>query len=454
MKLKTIYICQQCGATAPKWTGKCSSCGSWNSFIEEVIQEENAKEKHIRTAKILDEDIVTLSQISGDEQERIVTPDSELNRVLGGGIVPGSVVLLGGEPGIGKSTILLQLGLQARKKRVLYVCGEESLIQVKLRASRLGLTSENCFFIAETTLEQVLAAIKKTEPDIVVIDSIQTIASLEIEATPGSISQIRECTASFIKVAKKDNIAVFLIGHITKEGYIAGPKILEHMVDTVLYFEGDRHYNYRLLRTMKNRFGSVSEIGIYEMSDKGLRPVLNPSEILLTLRPEPLSGVAITSMLEGNRAMLIEVQSLVSATAYSTPQRTTTGFDSKRMSMLIAILEKRCGMRMNLSDVFLNMAGGLKVDDPAVDLAVVAAMASSFNDIALPDKTCFAGEIGLSGEIRPINQVETRIAEAEKLGFTAFHLSSYSKKSITKKFKEIQLTYHDTVPLMLMKVMG
>ncbi|MGZ5244769.1 MAG: DNA repair protein RadA [Bacteroidia bacterium] len=451
MKQKLIYVCQQCGATSVQWKGKCQSCGAWNSYIEEVIVEPS-KSKPKSLIAPADNEIVTLDNVNVDELERFPTVDTELNRVLGGGIVPGSVILLGGEPGIGKSTILLQLALQNQNDRILYISGEESLNQIRLRASRLGMINPNCFLTAESGLEHIISAAKKTEPEIIIVDSIQTVSSQMVDAAPGSVSQIRECTSELIRLAKKTNAAIFLIGHITKDGYIAGPKLLEHMVDAVLYFEGDRHYNYRILRTMKNRFGSVAEIGIYEMGDKGLRTIENPSEILLTTRSEALSGVSIAATLEGIRPMLIEVQALVSPSPYSTPQRTTTGFDSKRMSMLLAVLEKRCGLRVNIYDVFLNIAGGLKVEDPAIDLSVITAIASSFNDIPIQLDACFAGEVGLSGEIRPVNQIEKRISEAEKLGFKKFFLSSYNEKSITRKFKGIELDYVDTVSKLLYKI--
>lgn len=446
MKTKTLYVCQQCGSTAVKWMGRCPSCGAWNSFIEEIV--EKVKPKAVGMG-IKEGEIITLDSLSPEVLVRMVTPDDELNRVLGGGIVPGSVILLGGEPGIGKSTILLQLALACQGMKILYVSGEESMNQIKIRANRLGLTNADCYLIAETTLEHINDAAKKVEPDIIIVDSIQTVSSQEIDSAPGSVPQIRECTSELIQFAKKSNTAIFLIGHITKEGYIAGPKILEHMVDTVLYFEGDRHYNYRILRTMKNRFGSVAEIGIYEMGDKGLIPIQNPSEILLTTRSEALSGISIAATLEGIRPMLIEIQALVSPSPYSTPQRTTTGFDAKRLSMLLAVLEKRCGLRINIYDVFVNIAGGLKVDEPAIDLAVATSLATSYKDLALPMDCCFAGEIGLSGEIRPVNQIETRISEAEKLGFKTFYLSSYNKKSISRKYDEIKLVYTDTLEKLL-----
>jgi len=450
LKAKLIYVCQQCGATSVQWKGKCPSCGEWNSLIEEMTPEKNSQA--IVAVPFKDGQIVTLGSLTPEAVVRLQTTDEELNRVLGGGIVPGSVILLGGEPGIGKSTVMLQLALQNKHFRILYVSGEESLNQIKLRANRIGLTNDQCYLFPETTLEQIIAAAKKTDPDIIIIDSIQTVSAMNIDTAPGSVTQIRECTAELINYAKKNETAVFLIGHITKDGYIAGPKILEHMVDTVLYFEGDRHYNYRILRTMKNRFGSVAEIGIYEMSDRGLKPILNPSEILLTTRDEALSGIAIAAMLEGLRPMLVEIQSLVSPSPFSTPQRTATGFDAKRLAMHLAVLEKRCGLRIYVNDVFLNIAGGLKAEDPAIDLAAIAAMASSFHDIPLPAEACFAGEVGLSGEIRPVYQIELRIGEAEKLGFKKFYLSSYNQKSITRKFKNIELIFSDTVEKMLGKM--
>jgi len=451
LKTKTLYVCQQCGTTSVKWLGKCPSCGTWNSLVEEVVVD---KPKAIPPIKYGGEgvEIFTLDGLNPEIPDRIITPDAELNRVLGGGIVPGSVMLLGGEPGIGKSTILLQLALENKQGKILYVSGEESLNQIKLRANRVGLTNPNCFLISETTIEKIMQAAAQLEPDIMVIDSIQTVSSDEIESTPGSVPQIRDCTSEFIRFAKSSGTAIFLIGHITKEGYIAGPKILEHMVDVVLYFEGDRHYNYRILRGMKNRFGAVAEIGIYEMGDKGLIPVKNPSEILLTVRTEMLSGISIAATLEGIRPMLIEIQALVSPSPYSTPQRTATGFDAKRLSMLLAVLEKRCGFKLNMYDVFLNIAGGLRVEDPAIDLAVITALASSYKDIAMPSDACFAGEVGLSGEIRPVNRIETRIGEAEKLGFKRFYLSTYNEKSISRKFKGIQLHFFETVNKMLFEL--
>jgi DNA repair protein RadA/Sms len=430
--------------------GKCNACNSWNSFVEEIVTEKPKSGNPFSSDAIL-RDVVMLDDILPLDNERISTPDEELNRVLGGGIVSGSVVLLGGEPGIGKSTILLQLALSCSQK-ILYIAGEESLNQIKLRATRLGYNNSECCFTTETGVEQIIQAAKVIKPDLLIVDSIQTIASLTVESTPGSVPQIRECTAALIQFAKKEHCAVFLIGHITKEGYIAGPKLLEHMVDTVLYFEGDRHYNYRILRSMKNRFGPAAEIGLYEMNEKGLQAIKNPSEILLTSRDEALSGIAIASTLEGIRPMLIELQALVSPSPYSTPQRTATGFDAKRLNMLLAVLEKRCGLKMNIYDVFVNIAGGIKVEDPAIDLAVITAMASSYNDVALPMEASFAGEIGLSGELRPVNQIEKRIAEAEKMGFKKFFLSTYNKKSITRKYKDIEIVYVDTVSRLLQKL--
>ncbi|MEX0968219.1 MAG: DNA repair protein RadA [Bacteroidia bacterium] len=446
-KSRTFFVCQQCGYKSIKWGGKCPSCGAWNSFAEEVEIKETRRKNEVDTATLKNR-LEPLGEYTTESTERWVSTDQEFNRVLGGGIVPGSLVLLGGEPGIGKSTLLLQITLNLPAQRILYVSGEESLNQIKMRAKRLDLKNPDCYLLAETNFETIAQAMKSLEPTVVIIDSIQTLYHPDIESAPGSVPQIRGCTAELIQIAKKRGIAICLIGHITKEGYIAGPKVLEHMVDTVLYFEGDRHYNYRILRTIKNRFGSISEIGIYEMTGKGLQIITNPSEILLNHREEMLSGISVAAMLEGIRPMLIEIQALVSPTFYGNPQRTSTGFDSRRMSMLLAVLEKRCGLKLNSQDVFLNIAGGLKVEDPSIDLAVTAAIASSFEDIAIPGNICFAGEVGLSGEIRPVNQVEKRISEAEKQGFSKIYLSSFNKKSISKEFK-IELALCNSVNTLL-----
>ena len=427
-KVKTAFFCSSCGYESAKWTGKCPSCGTWNSFVEEVIHKESSKEngwKELAEVK-RENKIVALHEINTVVQERITTTDPELNRVLGGGIVPGSIVLVAGEPGIGKSTLFLQTGLLLTKERVLYVSGEESEQQIKMRADRLNIRHENFFLLTETTTQVIFQEIKKVRPSIVIIDSIQTLQSNYIDSSPGSISQIRECASELQRFAKESNIPVFIIGHITKDGTVAGPKILEHMVDTVLQFEGDRHYTYRILRTIKNRFGSSSELGIYEMTGEGMRGVNNPSELLITQKEDQLSGIAIAATMEGLRPLLIEVQALVTQSVYGTPQRTVSGFDLRRLQLLLAVLEKRGGFHFGLKDVFLNIAGGLKVEDPAIDLAVLASLLSSFEDVAVPHHICFTGEVGLSGEIRAVNRIEQRIAEAEKLGFEKIIVSKYN----------------------------
>ena len=460
-KTKVSYFCQSCGFESPKWLGKCPSCQQWNTFVEEVIEKANTaipnwKANNTSTTQRANKP-VQVSEITFDEEQRMCTPDKEFNRVLGGGIVAGSLVLIGGEPGIGKSTLMLQLALNMPNLKVLYVSGEESERQIKMRAERLtpqppeggALTSSitppsggggACFILTETSTQNIFKQIEQLEPDLVVIDSIQTLYSAHIESTPGSVSQVRECTAELLRFAKESSTPVFLIGHITKDGMIAGPKILEHMVDTVLQFEGDRHHVYRILRAVKNRFGSASELGIYEMLGEGLREVSNPSEILLSQRDEPLSGITISATLEGMRPMLIETQALVSTSAYGTPQRTATGFDTKRMNMLLAVLEKRCGFKLGAKDVFLNITGGIRVEDPAIDLGLAAAIISSHEDIPIPFKTCFAGEIGLSGEIRAVNRVEQRIAEAQKLGFEQIFISKYNMPSGGQDKKRIDLS--------------
>ncbi len=407
------------------------------------------QEQKSRSTSLSDEgsqsSVASLGDFELTAVNRLQTPDEELNRVLGGGIVTGSLILIGGEPGIGKSTLLLQLALEQRDKTILYVTGEESLNQVKMRAYRIGDPNPECYLLPETSVEVIVQKIKGIAPDILIVDSIQTLTTSEVDSTAGSIPQIRESTTHLQRWAKQKNMAVFLVGHITKEGFIAGPKILEHMVDTVLYFEGDQNYNYRILRTIKNRFGSVAEIGIYEMLEQGLYQVKNPSEILLSQRNETLSGVAIGAMLEGIRPMLIEIQALVSPAYYGTPQRSTTGFDGRRLNMLLAVLEKRCGLKLSIQDVFLNIAGGLKVEDPSTDLSVTVAIASSYQDMAVGDHICFAGEIGLSGEIRPVQQVEKRILEAEKLGFEQIYISTFNKKHLDQKERTIEIVSKDTV---------
>jgi DNA repair protein RadA/Sms len=436
-KVKTTFFCQNCGAQYAKWQGQCNSCKEWNTIAEEIIQkEEKASWKPSSTESKRVSKPLRIKEIDSTQELRMNTTDGELNRVLGGGIVPGSLILLGGEPGIGKSTLLLQISLKLPYK-TLYVSGEESQKQIKMRAERINPNSDNCYILTETKTQNIFRHIVETEPDIVIIDSIQTLHTDYIESTAGSISQIRETTAELIKFAKETNIPVILIGHITKDGNIAGPKILEHMVDTVLQFEGDRNHIYRILRSLKNRFGSTAELGIYEMQGSGLREVSNPSEILISHREEELSGTAIASTLEGMRPLMIEIQALVSTAVYGTPQRSTTGYNAKRLNMILAVLEKRAGFRLGTKDVFLNVTGGISVDDPAIDLAVVAAILSSNEDIAVGKDVCFAGEVGLSGEIRPINRVEQRIQEAEKLGFSTIFVSKYNK--IATKFPGIKI---------------
>lgn len=417
--------------------GKCPVCNEWNTYIEEVVdkQEEKLKEKRGYTVKKYEESKpVPIREIHELETKRIDTLDTELNRVLGGGIVLGSLVLIGGEPGIGKSTLMLQLALQLKGAKVLYVTGEESDRQIKLRAERVGIKNEQCYLLTETNTQQILKQAEALAPDVMVIDSIQTLHTVYVESPPGSVSQVRECTAELQRFAKESSIPVFLIGHITKDGMIAGPKVLEHIVDTVLQFEGDRNYTYRILRTVKNRFGSTSEIGIYEMVGEGLRPVLNPSEILLTQREEDLSGIAIAAMMEGMRPFLIETQALVTPAFYGTPQRSSTGFDARRLNMLLAVLEKRASFRFGTKDVFLNIAGGLRVDDPAIDLAVMAALISSYNDIPVSSKIAFSAEVGLSGEVRAVSRIDQRISEADKLGFDKIFISKFNQKMDTRKY--------------------
>lgn len=439
-KPKTQYFCQNCGHASPKWMGRCPSCGEWNTFVEEVTT--NTQEKNEwrqSSSKQIANKARRIQEISYEARRRIEVADRELSRVLGGGIVPGSLVLIGGEPGIGKSTLMLQLALSLAQLKVLYVSGEESEQQIKMRAERLSVRSENCFVLAETSTQNIFKQIENIEPDLVIIDSIQTLHSAMLDSAAGSVSQVRQCTAEVMKFAKESNTPVFLVGHITKEGSLAGPKVLEHMVDTVLQFEGDRHMTYRILRTIKNRFGSTSELGIYEMRADGLREVSNPSEILLSQREEELSGVAIGSTIEGNRPLLVEVQSLVSHATYGTPQRSSTGFDAKRMNMLLAVLEKRAGFRLGDQDVFLNIAGGLRVEDPAIDLAVCCSVASSYEEVILPPTICFAGEVGLGGEVRAVAKIEQRIAEAEKLGFRSIITSKYNLKGLDLKKYSIEI---------------
>lgn len=439
-KVKTTFICQSCGYSASKWMGKCSSCGAWNSFVEEIQVKSSDKSPLLASSKNLAKPQL-LSDVKTENSERTVTPDSELNRVLGGGIVPGSVILLGGEPGIGKSTLLLQTVLKLNNKKVLYISGEESESQIKLRAERTPFSNPDCYVLTETSLENILQQIEAIQPDLVIADSVQTLHTEFIESSAGSVSQIRETSSKLIKFAKATNTPVILVGHINKEGSIAGPKILEHMVDVVLQFEGDRNHIFRILRAHKNRFGSTSEIGIYEMKSFGLEEVINPSALLLSESDLQLSGTAITCVMEGLRPLLVEVQALVSTAVYGTPQRAANGFDVRRLNMLLAVLEKRCGFHLGTKDVFLNVTGGIKLEEPAADLAVIAAILSSNEDIALPRNICFAGEVGLTGEIRPVPRMEARIAEAAKLGFEKIFLSKNNQKGLHVASSELQLEF-------------
>ncbi len=430
---KTIYTCQNCGAQSPKWMGKCTSCGEWNTLVEEVVSKKTTTSK--LSAQISGNQPLTLENVRAIKNQRISVGIDEFNRVLGGGIVPGSLILLGGDPGIGKSTLALQMALGLPDRKILYTSGEESLQQIKLRAERLNLINNNCFFLSETSLEHLIAQTEQVHPELLIIDSIQTISTEKIESSPGSVSQVRECTSAILKFAKKNDVAVILIGHITKEGSLAGPKILEHMVDTVLQFEGDTNYMFRILRSNKNRFGSTNELGIFEMRSDGLREVTNPSEQLISKVNDDVSGTAIAATIEGVRPILIEIQALVSSAAYGTPQRSSTGFDLRRLNMLLAVLEKRAGFKLIQKDVFLNIAGGLKISDPATDLAVICSILSSNIDIAINHKICFAGEVGLTGEIRAVSRIEQRIAEAEKLGFSKIFIPALNKGFDTSTLK-------------------
>jgi len=439
-KARTIFFCSSCGASAPKWIGKCPHCGEWNTYQEELIQKETASEEKRRSwasptnGRSESPKAVQLSHIQTGHTVRIATPDEELNRVLGGGIVPGSLVLIGGQPGIGKSTLLLQVAMQLPAK-ILYVSGEESEEQIKMRADRVGVFKSECYILTETNTTKVLQQAQELRPQLMIIDSIQTMNTPHLDSAPGGIAQVRECAGELLRFAKETNIPIFLIGHINKEGEIAGPKLLEHIVDCVLQFEGDRHNTYRILRTLKNRFGSTDEMGIYEMQSGGLREVSNPSELLLSQKDEELSGCSVAATMEGMRPMLIETQALVSKSVYGTPQRSATGFDMRRLQMLLAVLEKRCGYFFSMNDVFLNLAGGIRVDDPALDLAIVASLISSLQDVSVPSDVCFAGEVGLSGEIRTVTRLEQRITEADRLGFKEIYVSKYGMKGIdTQRF--------------------
>lgn len=433
-----MWFCTACGTDSPKWAGKCPSCGAWNTMVEEKVsatpsQASNPLAPRIRTTPKAVNDIETV------DEPRINMPSKELNRVLGGGLVKGSLVLLGGEPGVGKSTLVLQNLLAIRNRRILYVSGEESATQIKLRADRIGRGSDNLYIVCDTSLENIMNHIEAVNPEILVVDSIQTIASDSLESSAGSVGQVRECAAALLRYAKESSVPVLLIGHITKEGSLAGPKVLEHIVDAVLQFEGDRQYMYRLLRAIKNRFGSTSELGIYEMGQKGLREVTNPSEMLMSHHSGDLSGVAVGVTIEGIRPFLIEIQALVSSAAYGTPQRSVTGFDAKRTNMLLAVLEKRVGFKLGVKDVFLNVAGGLKVNDPALDLAVIVAILSSNVDMPIPADWCMAGEVGLTGEIRPVTRIEQRIAEAQKLGMTDMIIPEGNLKGVDTSKLTIRL---------------
>ncbi len=452
-KQKTVFYCQNCGYQTSKWLGKCPSCEKWNSFVEEVVKTDD---KHAYSKNVSAKETVEahpIQEVAYSTEIRLNACNGELNRVLGGGIVPGSLILIGGEPGIGKSTLMLQVALNINAK-VLYVSGEESSQQIKMRADRLTIKNPACYIATETSTQNIFQLAEQVTPEVIIIDSIQTLHTEIIDSSAGSISQIKECAAEFQRYAKLTGVPVFLIGHITKDGAIAGPKILEHMVDTVLQFEGDRNYGYRILRSSKNRFGSTSELGIYEMQNSGLREVSNPSEILISQKDQLLSGTSIASTLEGMRPMLIEIQALVSSSVYGTPQRSSTGFDLRRLNMLLAVLEKRCGFRLGAKDVFLNIAGGIRVDDPAIDLAVVSAILSSNADIPVDAKICFAAEVGLTGEIRPVNRIENRISEAGKLGFEKIFISKYNLKGLDIQKYNIDIVPASTVENVFSRLFG
>ena len=448
-KQRTQYVCQQCGAQSSKWIGRCPSCGEWNTYQEEIIQAAGP----LRSGPLkTDAGVQSITRIRKVSQERMKTGLGELDRLLGGGLVPGSMVLIGGEPGIGKSTLALQIALMLKDKKVLYLSGEESAEQIRVRADRIGEGHENCLVMNDTYLENILSQAARVDPDLIIIDSIQTIYTEQLESSPGTVSQIRESTSRILQYTKNRGIPVILIGHINKEGHLAGPKVLEHIVDVVLQFEGEQHHAYRILRASKNRFGATAELGLFEMTGSGLKQIMNPSEILLSHRDEPMSGVAIAAPLNGNRPFLIEVQALVSSAVYGTPQRSCTGFDTRRLNMLLAVLEKRAGFRLGAKDVFLNIAGGIRVDDPAIDLAVIVSILSSSLEIPIRKETCFAAEVGLSGEVRPVTRIDQRIAEADKLGFRHIFVSSYNRKGLDMAKYKIGINFTGRVEEVFKKI--
>ena len=436
-KARTYYFCQECGYQSSSWLGRCPECGKWNTFVEEVVKAESTKRK--TGSAIAKSTPVRIQEVTYSETKRIPTHCTEFDRVLGGGIVPGSLLLLGGEPGIGKSTLLLQTALAINDRKLLYVSGEESEQQIRMRADRIGIASESCYVVSETVTQRIFEHIDAVQPDLLIVDSIQTVTTEDVDSPAGSVSQIRQCTTEFQHYAKTTGVPVLLIGHITKDGTLAGPKVMEHIVDAVLQFEGDRNYGFRILRALKNRFGSTAEIGIFEMRGSGLREVSNPSALLLSHRDEELSGTAVAATLEGARPMFVEVQSLVSSAVYGTPQRNANGFDMRRMNMLLAVLEKRCGFKLGAKDVFLNMAGGMRVSDPALDLAVACSILSSNVDIPVPPRYCFAAEVGLSGEVRPVSRIENRVSEADRLGFEKIFISKYDSRNFEKNKYRIQI---------------